>query len=420
MNHTSRLHLPLFEATDKPSWLTDWNGAMNKLDEAISDLEIGNIPGMQDLLDRLVAVEASVTAGQEIMSAIELNFASRFNSATTYSHGDYCVYDHSLYKYTDPTPSSGDFDGTKWSIRSVSSIVEEIYYQINSAVSSINNEIGTNSTAGSIKGRITDVETEIGTDSTPNTIKGRITTLENGSGGGTQIKDVMSIMNWLLQYSQGIGNLYLFQEDFIYHNAVSLKTNYKCETNGMGVGAPDLRLNLQSSSVGIPIFDGTQMSEGQVITESDLLAAGSYYHVTESDRYYLVSVQPQLSFSISSPNVSAGLPDVKCNGAGQSTEILLSNTANISGAFCKMTDRAAQSLVPYNISGGNTYCTLYLTPVVYALNKNFTITAKRNTAASIIMGRITKSFTPVGPINNTQGNVEFYIVGEKTFEQLLS
>lgn len=34
-NSTSNYSLPVFLATDKPAWLTDWNGAMNAIDTAI-------------------------------------------------------------------------------------------------------------------------------------------------------------------------------------------------------------------------------------------------------------------------------------------------------------------------------------------------------------------------------------------------
>ncbi len=34
-NSTSNYELPIFLATDKPAWLTDWNGAMNAIDTAI-------------------------------------------------------------------------------------------------------------------------------------------------------------------------------------------------------------------------------------------------------------------------------------------------------------------------------------------------------------------------------------------------
>lgn len=37
-NATANYNLPLFIGTDKPAWLTDWNGAMNAIDTAIAGL----------------------------------------------------------------------------------------------------------------------------------------------------------------------------------------------------------------------------------------------------------------------------------------------------------------------------------------------------------------------------------------------
>lgn len=37
-NATANYNLPLFIGTDKPAWLTDWNGAMNSIDGAIANV----------------------------------------------------------------------------------------------------------------------------------------------------------------------------------------------------------------------------------------------------------------------------------------------------------------------------------------------------------------------------------------------
>lgn len=40
-NKTANYELPEFVGTDKPSWLTDFNGAMTKIDTALHDLSEG-------------------------------------------------------------------------------------------------------------------------------------------------------------------------------------------------------------------------------------------------------------------------------------------------------------------------------------------------------------------------------------------
>lgn len=45
-NKTTNYELPEFVGTDKPSWLTDFNGAMTKIDTALHDLSEGQASGV--------------------------------------------------------------------------------------------------------------------------------------------------------------------------------------------------------------------------------------------------------------------------------------------------------------------------------------------------------------------------------------
>lgn len=45
-NKTANYELPKFVGTDKPSWLTDFNGAMTKIDTALHDLSEGQASGV--------------------------------------------------------------------------------------------------------------------------------------------------------------------------------------------------------------------------------------------------------------------------------------------------------------------------------------------------------------------------------------
>lgn len=51
-NRTTNYGLPKFIATDKPSWLVDWNNTMDELDRVIKQ---GDPSAMQDALDQLTA-----------------------------------------------------------------------------------------------------------------------------------------------------------------------------------------------------------------------------------------------------------------------------------------------------------------------------------------------------------------------------
>ena len=45
-NKTANYELPEFVGTDKPSWLTDFNGAMTKIDTALHELSQGQASGV--------------------------------------------------------------------------------------------------------------------------------------------------------------------------------------------------------------------------------------------------------------------------------------------------------------------------------------------------------------------------------------
>jgi hypothetical protein len=45
-NKTANYELPEFVGTDKPSWLTDFNGAMTKIDTALHNLSEGQASGV--------------------------------------------------------------------------------------------------------------------------------------------------------------------------------------------------------------------------------------------------------------------------------------------------------------------------------------------------------------------------------------
>ena len=69
-NQTTNYELPLFIGTDKPSWLGDFNGAMNKIDTSIK----GNKDEIDSLKTRMTATEtvantASSTASTALTNA---------------------------------------------------------------------------------------------------------------------------------------------------------------------------------------------------------------------------------------------------------------------------------------------------------------------------------------------------------------
>ena len=82
-NSTPIINLPLFIGTDKPAWLTDWNGAMNTIDTAIANLqtaEAGTATSLASLAQSVEALSGTVsqhtTAIQTVTTATAGNTGS--------------------------------------------------------------------------------------------------------------------------------------------------------------------------------------------------------------------------------------------------------------------------------------------------------------------------------------------------------
>lgn len=63
-NATANYNLPLFIGTDKPAWLTDWNGAMNAIDGAIANIasaEGGTATSLATLTSTVEALSGTVS-----------------------------------------------------------------------------------------------------------------------------------------------------------------------------------------------------------------------------------------------------------------------------------------------------------------------------------------------------------------------
>lgn len=82
-NSTPIINLPLFIGTDKPAWLTDWNGAMNTIDTAIANLQTAESGTATSLASLAQSVEAlSGTVGQHTTALQALTTAVSGNTGS--------------------------------------------------------------------------------------------------------------------------------------------------------------------------------------------------------------------------------------------------------------------------------------------------------------------------------------------------
>lgn len=82
-NATPTISLPLFIGTDKPAWLTDWNGAMNTIDSAIATLQTAESGTATSLATLAQSVEAlSGTVGQHTTALTTISTAVAGNTGS--------------------------------------------------------------------------------------------------------------------------------------------------------------------------------------------------------------------------------------------------------------------------------------------------------------------------------------------------
>ena len=78
-NQTTNYELPLFIGTDKPSWLGDFNGAMNKIDTSIK----GNKDEIDSLKTRMTATETVANSASSTASTALTNANNAQTTANT-------------------------------------------------------------------------------------------------------------------------------------------------------------------------------------------------------------------------------------------------------------------------------------------------------------------------------------------------
>lgn len=86
-NATRYFQLPLFIATDKPSWLVDWNGAMNEIDTILQDIATaseGAVADVETVVTQVNQLSTSVTNLQSIVDEAVSTVASM--ESTVESH----------------------------------------------------------------------------------------------------------------------------------------------------------------------------------------------------------------------------------------------------------------------------------------------------------------------------------------------
>lgn len=100
-NSTTYYSLPQFESTDKPAWLTDFNGAMSAIDTGIHNAQDKADDAAEDATQALSdasSAQSTADGADAKGSGAVASIAENFEATSTYSVGDLVMYNSLLYK----------------------------------------------------------------------------------------------------------------------------------------------------------------------------------------------------------------------------------------------------------------------------------------------------------------------------------
>lgn len=128
-NQTPNYELTQFLGTDKPAWLVDYNGDMEKIDlgmKAAQDVaDAAKEEADQGAID-IAAVTLTANAADTKASGAISDLSEVYDSTYTYNVNDYVIYNNILYKCISNITVPESFDGTHWRRTTVDEIVTEL------------------------------------------------------------------------------------------------------------------------------------------------------------------------------------------------------------------------------------------------------------------------------------------------------
>lgn len=129
-NSTTNYALPQFLSTDKPAWLTDVNPAYTAIDTGIHNAQVAADAAQGDATQALsdaAAADGKATTADGKASGAVASIAESFDATSTYSVGEYVMYNNLLYVCTTTVTTPGPWTGsTNWTRTTVDSITTSL------------------------------------------------------------------------------------------------------------------------------------------------------------------------------------------------------------------------------------------------------------------------------------------------------
>ena len=211
-NSTPTINLPLFIGTDKPAWLTDWNGSMNTIDGAIATLqtaESGTATALASLSQSVTAlsgtVEQHTTAIQTVTTATATNTGSINTITSLIGNGEPTTEDKTIIGaineiYAEIGGGTGvaaddvTYSNTSSGLTAtdVQAAIDEVYAAIPSVTTPDAEDVSyDNQTSGLTASNVQAAIDEVNAKISSRTLKASSTSLTNGAA----INDLLTAFN---------------------------------------------------------------------------------------------------------------------------------------------------------------------------------------------------------------------------------
>ena len=253
-NKTTNYELSQFIETDRPAWLTDYNGDMRTIDsimKAISDVASGASGSISELADRMSTAEGNIStntndiatldaradaleagaqsqagtiagiqteqitqnAGIEAATELGYNLARPYDSASTYAVGAYVLFQNTLYKCITAVSTGEAFDPTKWlAIKATDEIAAGGYTLPTASANTLGGvKVGNGLSIDPITGLLSALDPEITINNGGNTYEPTLLTLNVQQATGATVT-----LNRCAEYI--IGKLYIEKITIILSN----------------------------------------------------------------------------------------------------------------------------------------------------------------------------------------------------------
>lgn len=177
-NSTRYFHLPLFVSTDRPSWLVDWNGAMNEIDTLLQDISTASEGAVSDVSVIQTQIDALSTTVNSLNGIVETAVADVAAMQTTVDsqatrmdsiEADLITQNNLVKTLSDAVTA---MQGTVATLSNRVAAVETTVSGYDTEIAAISSGLQ------SVQASLTSVNSQI------SSLNSRVTALENAGGGG--------------------------------------------------------------------------------------------------------------------------------------------------------------------------------------------------------------------------------------------